>query len=125
MTIDFHEFPPNEELMVSIAGPGSPYAGTLKTDGTGRAQLIWRSGRSGDHTVTARSGKVSESADFTLHAQPGTEDTAEAKTVEDVGSPGKADEHDPELDATQDDPAFKPAGSKTTSKAKSTTRKGK
>lgn len=101
MIFDFVDFPVNDEFTVRITGPNpQPYWVTLKTDGFGQAQLIWRTQAGGDYKVEAKGDDVSLSESFTVHFQQGEEDLIsrgimevdrDVKTVEDPDEPkGKA-----------------------------------
>lgn len=116
LLIDFLEWPPDSEVLVNVAGPISqPYWTTLKTDGTGHAQLFWRTQAPGDFKVRGTADKLKQTAEFSVSRQPGElydeRPDADVKTVEPgPGSETSTAAHDPSLSPEQDDPAFKPAG---------------
>ncbi len=115
MVIDFTDFPPNEEFAVKITGPlAQDWLGTLKADGLGSAQLIWRTQSAGDYELEAES-EAGGSADgsFTVSYQPGEEGLIERGII--------ADDRDVKtVEPTQDKPApkKKTAAKKATAKAK-------
>ncbi len=129
VTFDFTDLEPDTEYAVNIAGPAAPYWVTLKTDPWGQTQLIWRTQKAGDYTMTAKglNSKEKISEDFTVARQAGEfvedEDEEElatgggAMTVAEPGDMGdtpsgelRADQYDPELDRPEQvDPAFEPA----------------
>jgi hypothetical protein len=101
MIFDFSDFPPNEEFKVMITGPISQdWLGTLKADGLGGAQLIWRTQAVGDYSLTAEGEDASADADFTVSHQPGEEDLIER------GIMSETEDRDVKtVEPTQDKPA--------------------
>lgn len=67
--INFKDLRPNTNFEIKIVGPiSSPYWATLKADGWGQAQLIWRTGVGGKYTVTGKGPGIDVSAEFSVSA---------------------------------------------------------
>jgi len=132
--INFKDVRPNTDFEVKITGPiSSPYWGTLKSDGWGQAQLIWRTPVGGDYEVTAKGPGIELSEDFSVASydadaeyraqrRSGGKGKGKAKkasgsvaTVEDPATMGDTDAPEKAPEESEDpavnDPAFAPAES--------------
>lgn len=100
LTIDFVNLAPEVDFEAKIEGPtAGNWQGTLRSDPSGQAQLIWRTPAAGDYKVSGKGGegdaRVDVSADFTVASYDADEDYRQAKRA-DRKSGGKKAKTDPD-----------------------------
>jgi hypothetical protein len=80
LTIDFTELMPNTDFEVRISGPtAQPYWVTLKSDGWGQAQLIWRTTAGGDYQISAKGPGIDAKGEFSVTSYDADADYRAAK----------------------------------------------